>query len=168
MPAASGCTTSKLRSSLWIFRVISRRSLRFMWCQLFCNGRQIAFLFFCGCLDFMRIFHGEFNSARPGRRPLHSLSIGVRPLSFQNNAATIYTIASTGAMLLYRARTRQRRYAALAAESRCASDFKFAPSCLTLITHFAHTVSESHNHPDGVALAPFPQREQPRCPIGSL
>jgi len=43
--------------------------------------------------------------------------------SFQNNAATIYTIASTGAMLLYRAGTRQRRYAALAAESRCASDF---------------------------------------------
>jgi hypothetical protein len=32
------------------------------------------------CLDFMRIFHSEFNSARPGRRPLHSLSIGVRPL----------------------------------------------------------------------------------------
>jgi len=43
--------------------------------------------------------------------------------SFQNNAATIYTIASTGAMLLYRAGTRQRRYAALAAEFRCASDF---------------------------------------------
>jgi hypothetical protein len=42
--------------------------------------------------------------------------------SFQNNAATIYTIASTGAMLLYRAGTRQRRYAALAAEPRCASD----------------------------------------------
>jgi len=29
--------------------------------------------------------------------------------SLQNNAATIYTIASTGAMLLYRAGTRQRR-----------------------------------------------------------
>ena len=64
------------------FRVISRRCLRFIWCQLFCMGRQIAFLFFCGCLDFMRIFHSEFNSARPGRRPLHSLSIGVRPLFF--------------------------------------------------------------------------------------
>jgi len=43
--------------------------------------------------------------------------------SFQNNAATIFTIASTGAMLLYRARMRQRRYAALAAELRCAEDF---------------------------------------------
>jgi len=26
---------------------------------------------------------------------------------------------------------------------------------LTLITHFAHTVSKSYNHPDGVGLAPF-------------
>ena len=43
------------------FRVTSRRCLRFIWCQLFCMGRQIAFLFFCGCLDFMRIFHSEFN-----------------------------------------------------------------------------------------------------------
>jgi len=30
MPVASGCTTSKLRSSLWIFRVISRRCLGFI------------------------------------------------------------------------------------------------------------------------------------------
>lgn len=50
--------------------------------QLFCVGRQIAFLFFCGCLDFMLIFHGEFNSARPGRRPVPSLSNGVGPLFF--------------------------------------------------------------------------------------
>jgi len=26
---------------------------------------------------------------------------------------------------------------------------------LTLITHFAHTVSKSYNHPDGVGLAPY-------------
>src|SRR5499425_3778420 len=39
--------------------------------------------------------------------------------SFQNNAATIYTMACTGAMLLYRAETRQRRNAALAAEPCC-------------------------------------------------
>jgi hypothetical protein len=31
------------------------------------------------------------------------------------------------------------------------------PNCLTLITHFAHTVSESYNHPNGVGLAPFSQ-----------
>jgi hypothetical protein len=29
-------------------------------------------------------FHTEFNSARPGRRPLHSLSIGVGPLFFSD------------------------------------------------------------------------------------
>jgi len=43
--------------------------------------------------------------------------------SFQNNAATIYTIASTGAMLLYRAETRQSENAALAAEPCCVPDF---------------------------------------------
>src|ERR1700722_19188085 len=53
MPAASGCTTSKLRSSLWIFRVISRRCLRFSCCQLPCVGRQVAFLGFSFCLGFM-------------------------------------------------------------------------------------------------------------------
>src|SRR6266699_3321216 len=84
MPAASGWTTSKLRSSLWSFRVNSRRCLRFIACRLFCVGRQIAFLFFSCCLGFMLIFHGEFNSARPGRRPLHSLSIGVGPPSIQS------------------------------------------------------------------------------------
>jgi len=56
--------------------------------------------------------------------------------SFQNNAATIYTIASTGAMLLYRAGTRQRRYAALAAESRCASDFNSHQAAC----HSSHTL----------------------------
>ena len=75
--------------------------------------------------------------------------------SFQNNAATIYTIASTGAMLLYRAETRQRRNAALAAEPRCASDFNSHQAACHSVPHFAHTVSESYNHPDGVGLAPF-------------
>src|ERR1700758_4008063 len=56
MPAASGCTISKLRSSLWIFRVISRRCLRFIWCQLFGVGRQLAFLYFSTRLLFMLIF----------------------------------------------------------------------------------------------------------------
>ena len=32
--AASGCTTSKVRSSLCIFRIISRRCLRFIWLHL--------------------------------------------------------------------------------------------------------------------------------------
>jgi hypothetical protein len=50
-------------------------------------------------LGFKLIFHGEFNLARPGR-PLHSLSIGSSRYSFQDNAATIHTIACTRAMLL--------------------------------------------------------------------
>jgi transposase len=78
------CEHSSGKRQLWIFRVISRRCLRFISCQLFSGGRQIAFLFFSGCSDFMLIFHGEFNSARPGWRPLHSLSIGVGPLFFSD------------------------------------------------------------------------------------
>src|SRR5258707_14228259 len=56
MPAAWGCTTSKLRSSLWIFRVISRRCLRFLLCHLFGGGWQLAFWFFLLALGFMLIF----------------------------------------------------------------------------------------------------------------
>jgi hypothetical protein len=33
-------------------------------------------------IDLGKSSHSEFNSARPGRRPLHSLSIGVGPLFF--------------------------------------------------------------------------------------
>ena len=48
-----GCTTSKLISSLWICRIVSRRCLRFICCQLPCVGRQVAFLVFSSCLGFM-------------------------------------------------------------------------------------------------------------------
>jgi len=49
--------------------------------------------------------------ARPGRRNLHNLSIGVGPLSFfRTSTATIYTIATTGAMLTSRAGTLQGQY----------------------------------------------------------
>src|SRR5215467_1785858 len=48
----------------------------------------------------------EFNLARPGRRNLHNLSIGVRALILiQDNPATIFTIANTGAMLTVHAAT---------------------------------------------------------------
>src|SRR2546429_178571 len=56
MPAAWGCTTAKLRSSLWIFRIISRRCLRFILYQLFGVGRQLALLSFSPRLGFMLIF----------------------------------------------------------------------------------------------------------------
>jgi hypothetical protein len=76
----------------------------------------------------------------------HNTISGSSRCSFQNNAATIYTIASTGAMLLYRAETRQRRNAALAAERCCASDFNSRQhawhSSHTLRTQFlSHTTA---------------------------
>jgi hypothetical protein len=58
----------------------------------------------------------EFNLARPGRRNLHNLSIGVRALILiQDNPATIFTIANTGAMLRV-GQKRSKDIAALAAE----------------------------------------------------
>jgi len=71
--------------------------------------------------------------------------------SFQNNAATIYTIACTGAMLLYRAETRQRRNAALAAEPCCVWDFNRTRS-LALIQFLTHTTT-----PTGWALLLSPE-----------
>src|SRR5258707_8932999 len=56
MPAASGCTSSNLRFFLWFFRFTSRRCLRFILCQLFGVGGQLAFWFFLLALGFMLIF----------------------------------------------------------------------------------------------------------------
>jgi signal transduction histidine kinase len=76
---------------------------------------------------------------------------GSAPYPFQDNAATIYTIANTGAMLLF-GQKRSRVNAALTAEPRCAADFSsrrdtprpssFGIEFLTLITT-----------PEGVAVA---------------
>jgi hypothetical protein len=155
MPAACGCTTSKQRSSLWIFRVISRR----------CFAVHLVPVIWCwAAACFVVFFHSlgshanlsTLNSTWPGPvgDPFTVSPSGSGRCSFQNNAATIHTSASTGAMLLYRAGTRQSRYAALAAEPRCASDFNL-PRCLTAIPHFANPVSESYNRPNRVGLAPF-------------
>src|SRR5262249_41294445 len=48
IPAASGCTTSKLRSSVCIFRIISRRCWRFISPHLLGFGLTVAF-----CLLFL-------------------------------------------------------------------------------------------------------------------
>jgi hypothetical protein len=60
--------------------------------------------------------------ARPGLRHLHNLSSGVGPLSFfKDNAATIYVIADTGAMLdIGQERTKEET--ALTAEPYCGLD----------------------------------------------
>jgi hypothetical protein len=73
-------------------------------------------------------FHARLSSVNSTRLGLVGDSYTVSPsgsgrCSFQNCAATIYTIASTRAMLLCRAETRQRRYAALAVEPCCRGDF---------------------------------------------
>ena len=59
--------------------------------------------------------------ARPGWRNFAISPPGSGLSPFQENAATIYTIANTGAMLLF-GQERSRGNAALAAEPRCARD----------------------------------------------
>src|SRR5229473_3294269 len=123
MPAASGCITSRLRSSLWIWRVISRRCLRFISCQWCCVGWLVALLFCSSGLDFMLTFlcQIQLGSARLAKTT-QSPQRGRAVLLCRTTPATIYTIARTGAMLLV-GQERSREKAALAAEPGCASDF---------------------------------------------
>ena len=85
---------------------------------------------------------------------------GSGPLFFSEpRRATIYTIASTGAMLLYRAETRQRRNAALAAEPRCVPD----SNCTRMVSAY-HTIRSHQFLSDtttptgwGLLLSPEPR-----------
>ena len=62
--------------------------------------------------------------ARPGWRNLLTLPSGSGRSPFQDNAATIYTIARTGAMLQV-GQNRSKEIAALAAEPGCLQAFRF-------------------------------------------
>src|SRR5437879_13439862 len=126
MPAASGWITSRLRSSLCIFRIISRRCFRFISCQWRCVGWLVAFLFFSCGLGFMLTFLCQIQLG-PARlaKTTQSPQRGRAGLLFRTTPATIYTIARTGAMLLI-GQERSREKAALAAEPGCASDFNCA------------------------------------------
>src|SRR5260370_40290927 len=99
MAAGSGCTTSKLISSLWIFRIISRRCLRFISFQWPRVEGFVVFWIFSGGLAF--ILTSTLNSTWPGPvGETYSFSpAGSRRSPFQDNATTIYAIAHTGAML---------------------------------------------------------------------
>jgi len=95
MPAASGWITSKLMSSLWIFRVISRRCLRFICCQWPCVGPQVASLGFL----LLFVFHANRSTSNstwlgPVSETYSISPAGSGPYPLQDNAATIYTIAN--------------------------------------------------------------------------
>src|SRR6516162_7311191 len=124
MPAASGCITSRLRSGLWIFRIISRRCLRFISCQWCWVGWSMAFLFFSCGLDFMLTFLrqiqlGPARLAKTTQTPHRGRAV----LLCRTTPATIYTIARTGAMLLI-GQERSREKPALAVEPSCNGDSK--------------------------------------------
>lgn len=81
MPTASGCTTSKLRSSARIFRVSSRRCFRFISCQLRWTACLTPFL----CCSRLVSIVSSSGQTQPGSargvKPVRSLHRG-RALSF--------------------------------------------------------------------------------------
>src|SRR6516162_2856283 len=130
MPAASGCITSRLRSWLCTFRIISRRCLRFISRQWCCVGWSVAFLFFSCGLDFMLTFLwqiqlGPARLAKTTQTPYRGRAV----LLFRATPATIYIIARTGAMLS-NGQERSKENAALAAEPGCNGDSKLGNSDL--------------------------------------
>jgi hypothetical protein len=62
--------------------------------ELSCRFAVVDF----SCVIFIPV---EFNTARPGRRKNPISPSGSGPCPFQDNTATIYTIANTGAMLIF-------------------------------------------------------------------
>ena len=100
MPAASGCTNCKVRSSLWIFRIVSRRCLRFIWCQLGWVDWPVAFG--AGSFGVAFMVTSRCSIQRGSARltkTAQSLHRGRAILLLRTTPATIYTIVSTGAML---------------------------------------------------------------------
>jgi len=89
------------------------------------------------------------NSTRPGPvGETHSISpAGSGLYPFQDNAATIYTIANDGAMLIF-GQERSREKTALAARTGCAQILRH----IRLLSSSTR-VSGSDNHPKGVAAA---------------
>jgi hypothetical protein len=97
----------------------------------------------------MLAIHVEFNLARPGWRNVLNLSIGVVREPFQDNGASIFTIALYQSHASLRAGTLHGENAALADEPRWTSNSKLR----TTATRLYSRVSDSNNRPDGVAVA---------------
>jgi len=78
--------------------------------------------------------------------------------------ATIYPIASTGAMLDI-GQERSREIAALAAEPRCVSDSNCIQARSTGTILLSERVSDSHNHPSGLTGGPRLTKTYHRSPV---
>ena len=84
IPAASRCTTSRLRSSAYILRITSRRCLRFIECQPAGSNRGAVFACcFCGFVSFTLSLSPLIDSTwlGPGSEIAQSLHRG-RAISF--------------------------------------------------------------------------------------
>src|SRR6516164_8682037 len=134
IPAASGCTTSRLRSCAWIFRAISRRCFRFIWSQPRRVGLGVAWVVFLvvfpavDCL--LRRMVGsprwlEINPARPGGRKLLHLSIGVEAFPFSRRTPPPSTQPPTPEPRYQSDRNAPKKRTALAAEPGCPADCKW-------------------------------------------
>src|SRR5690349_1966452 len=147
MPAASGCTTSRLRSPLCIFRIVSRRCLRFISCQWCCVGWLVALWFFSSGLDFMLTFLCQIQLG-PARlaKTTQSPQRGRAVLLFRTTPAAIYIIARTGAMLSI-GQERSRENAALAAEPGCNGDSKLGKCDLRALVEFQGHITAASRRP---------------------
>src|SRR5260370_17541114 len=116
LPAALRWTISRLSSSLWIFRIVSRRCLRFISRQWGCVG----WLFFSFGLDSMLVAFLCQIQLGPARlvKTTQSPQRGRAAFLFRTTPATIYIIANTGAMLDF-GQKRTIGIAALFAEPGC-------------------------------------------------
>src|SRR5215831_8136023 len=148
MPAASGCTISKVRSPLCILRIASRRCLRFISCHRRWVVRQVAFsLFSCG-LGFMLIFPrlnstwlgpvGETDTISPAGSGL---------LSFAGQTPPPSTQSPIPEPCSHLGQERSRDNTALTAEPGCVGIL------IVPVTVHSVRVSGSYNHPEGVADA---------------
>src|SRR6266481_1529721 len=157
MPAASGCTTSKLRSSLWIFRMVSRRCLRFISCQWPGSVRHVSFVVFScglGCMltSLRQIQRGPARSAKPTQSPQR----GRAAILFRTTPATIHTIAKTGAMLIF-GQERSNEKTALAAEPCCVPDCSSAtPWSSSSLTQFQAPTTTPKGWPLLISNFKFP------------
>src|SRR5205807_3432209 len=150
-PPASGCITSRLRSSFCIFRIISRRCLRFISCQWCCVGWLVALLFCSSGLDFMLTFLYliQLGSARLAETT-QSRQRGRAVLLFQDNARRHLHNRQNRSHAPRRAGTLQGK-CGLSCRARLCLGFYLGH---TITGELSKRVSGSYNHRKAVAGAP--------------
>src|SRR2546429_2192776 len=151
MPAASGWITSRLRSSLWIFRMVSRRCLRFISCQWW----LVALLFFsCGLAFMLTFLHSNSTWPGPVGENYSNSPAGSGRSPFQDNACHHLYNRQHRSHAPTRAATLQSK-SGLSCRARLCLGFYLGH---TITGELSKGVSGSYNHRKAVACAPTKNR----------